>query len=346
MIAKQELMRLRGEWQLDVGVIEKDYVLGWVLAAISAESALADTWIFKGGTCLRKCYYETYRFSEDLDFTVVDGGPEEPDEMIEIFKRVSDWLVRETGIELEIDQRTFARRRNLRDQPTTQARIAYRGPNAPRGTLPKLKFDLTSDEVLVERPHRRIIVHSYSDQPLPGVGVLCYSPTELLAEKTRALATRCRPRDLYDVVHMHRHPDLIGRAERVRTVLAAKCAHAGVNVPDADSIRTSPYAQEIEREWENMLGHQLPRPLPPIRDVLGGAGGSIRLARRHADASQASSRAFQRPTRYVASSTRDRLLATGRTPGADPLCRCQPPEGRDRLPPRRGIPRTPPSRAL
>ncbi len=99
MIAKQELMRLRGEWQLDVGVIEKDYVLGWVLAAISAESALADTWIFKGGTCLRKCYYETYRFSEDLDFTVVDGGPEESDEMIEIFKRVSDWLVRETGIE-------------------------------------------------------------------------------------------------------------------------------------------------------------------------------------------------------------------------------------------------------
>ncbi len=49
---------------------------------------------------------------------------------------------------------------------------------------------------------------------------------------------------------MHRHPDLIGRAERVRTVLAAKCAHAGVNVSDTDSIRTSPYAQEIEREWE------------------------------------------------------------------------------------------------
>ncbi len=108
MIAKQELMRLRGEWQLDVSVIEKDYVLGWVLAAIAAEPALANTWIFKGGTCLRKCYYETYRFSEDLDFTVVDGGPEEPDEMIEIFKRVSDWLARETGIELEIDQRTLA----------------------------------------------------------------------------------------------------------------------------------------------------------------------------------------------------------------------------------------------
>jgi predicted nucleotidyltransferase component of viral defense system len=105
--------------QLDIGVIEKDYVLGWVLAAIAAEPALADTWIFKGGTCLRKCYYETYRFSEDLDFTVVDGGLEESDKLIEIFKRVSDWLARETGVELEIDQRTFARRRNLRGQSTT-----------------------------------------------------------------------------------------------------------------------------------------------------------------------------------------------------------------------------------
>jgi hypothetical protein len=57
---------------------------------------------------------------------------------------------------------------------------------------------------------------------------------------------------------MHRHPDLIGRAVRVCTILAAKCAHAGVTVPDANSIRTSPYAQEIEREWENMLGHRLP----------------------------------------------------------------------------------------
>jgi len=27
-------------------------------------------WIFKGGTCLRKCYFKDYRFSEDLDFTI------------------------------------------------------------------------------------------------------------------------------------------------------------------------------------------------------------------------------------------------------------------------------------
>jgi predicted nucleotidyltransferase component of viral defense system len=29
--------------------------------------------IFKGGTCLRKCYFPNYRFSEDLDFTSTDA---------------------------------------------------------------------------------------------------------------------------------------------------------------------------------------------------------------------------------------------------------------------------------
>lgn len=64
MIPKRELIDLRNEWQLDLAVIEKDYALGWLLAAIANEAALTDTWVFKRGTCLRKCYYETYRFSE------------------------------------------------------------------------------------------------------------------------------------------------------------------------------------------------------------------------------------------------------------------------------------------
>jgi hypothetical protein len=52
-------------------------------------------------------------------------------------------------------------------------------------------------------------------------------------------------------------------------VLAQKCAHAEIEIPTAESIRDSPYREEIEREWENMLGHQLPRPLPPFADFWG-----------------------------------------------------------------------------
>ncbi|MDA8067639.1 MAG: nucleotidyl transferase AbiEii/AbiGii toxin family protein [Actinomycetota bacterium] len=262
MITQRELAVLRGEWMLDQGVIEKDYVLGWLLAGIASHAGLAQTWVFKGGTCLRECYYETFLFSEDLDFTIVDGGPEEPEALMDIFAQVTEWVREESGIELVLDSKSFQRKRNRRGQPTTQGRLAYRGPNN-NPTMPKVKLDLTSDELLADRPVFRRIGHPYSDQ-LPVDGLLCYSIPELFGEKLRALAERCRPRDLYDVVHMHRHPDLIGQARGVHAVLEQKCSHAAIDIPTAESVRSSPFRAEIESEWEHMLGHQLPKPLAPF----------------------------------------------------------------------------------
>lgn len=289
MIPRRELDELRSEWSLDLGVIEKDYVLGWLLAGIANHPDLAETWIFKGGTCLRKCYYETFRFSEDLDFTVIDGGPEEVGDLERIFLDVAGWLREESGIELVLGEGPFQRRQNRRGKPTTQGKIAYRGPNETRGTLPKVKFDITSDEALTQAPVLRAIGHPYSDHPLPVDGVMSYAIDELFGEKLRALAERCRPRDLYDVVHLHRHPDLVGRSSAVRAVLQGKCEHAGIAEPTLESILATKFRAEIESEWENMLGHQLPRPLPPfagfwatLDDVFGWLGGTrptVRLPR-------------------------------------------------------------------
>ena len=72
VIEKQEISELARELSLDLHVVEKDFVLGWLLAGIAANADLSENWVFKGGTCLKKCYFETYRFSEDLDFTVTD----------------------------------------------------------------------------------------------------------------------------------------------------------------------------------------------------------------------------------------------------------------------------------
>lgn len=149
MIPQRELAALRAEWTLDQGVIERDYILGWLLAGIAHHEALNRTWVFKGGTCLRKCYYETFRFSEDLDFTIVDGGPEEPEDLTRVFGEIAEWLLEESGIELVLDERSFQRRQNRRGRPTTQGRIAYRGPNG-NPNMPKVKLDLTADEVLVD----------------------------------------------------------------------------------------------------------------------------------------------------------------------------------------------------
>jgi predicted nucleotidyltransferase component of viral defense system len=67
VIDRAEILRLADELGLEARVVEKDYVLGWVLTGISRDPLLANSWVFKGGTCLKKCYFETYRFSEDLD---------------------------------------------------------------------------------------------------------------------------------------------------------------------------------------------------------------------------------------------------------------------------------------
>ena len=49
--------------------------LGWFLVAVAEHPQAGSQWVFKGGTCLKKCYLETYRFSEDLDFSLLPGEP-------------------------------------------------------------------------------------------------------------------------------------------------------------------------------------------------------------------------------------------------------------------------------
>jgi predicted nucleotidyltransferase component of viral defense system len=56
-------------------VLERDYLLSWILAAIGRHETLSETLVFKGGTSLKKCYFGSYRFSEDLDFSTLPGVP-------------------------------------------------------------------------------------------------------------------------------------------------------------------------------------------------------------------------------------------------------------------------------
>jgi len=56
-------------------VLERDYLLSWVLAGIGQVDSLRETLVFKGGTALKKCYFGDYRFSEDLDFSGLEGVP-------------------------------------------------------------------------------------------------------------------------------------------------------------------------------------------------------------------------------------------------------------------------------
>ena len=274
MITSREIANAANEWHLRHDVVEKDYVLGWLLAGI-AHHPLTERWAFKGGTCLRKCWFETYRFSEDLDFTV-GAADIDPGRLTGVFVEIGAWLMQQCGLAIHVEQASFRQRRNKRGKPTIEGRLGYSGPLASPST-PKVKLDLTADEVLVRPLELRPVFHPFSDvRPVGHRGdhladVRSYSLPELMGEKLRALAERCRPRDLYDVIHTHRHPDLIGRDREVRNVLVTKCAHAGIDVPTLESIQATAFRAEIETEWQNMLGHQLPY-LPPFETFWSELG--------------------------------------------------------------------------
>jgi predicted nucleotidyltransferase component of viral defense system/DNA-directed RNA polymerase subunit RPC12/RpoP len=262
VIDRRELLAAAANLGLLPNVVEKDYVLGWLLAGIYNHPALAEQWIFKGGTCLKKCYFETYRFSEDLDFTLTDESHLKLDFLVETFRDISAWVYEQTGIEVPPDKVSFEVFQNRRGRAAGQGRISYRGPIAPSyGDLPRIKLDLTVDEVLVLPPVDRPVSHPYNDAPEGGITAHCYSYEEVFAEKVRALAERTRPRDLYDVVNLFRHDEFHPAAPVIRDALAQKCAFKGIPFPSLTAL--SPVHEELVGDWSVMLSHQLPS-LPPV----------------------------------------------------------------------------------
>lgn len=279
MIDRQEIMEFAREFGLAPHVIEKDYVLAWMLAGISADPDIGPSWVFKGGTCLKKCYFETYRFSEDLDFTLTEPAHLDEKFLVTTFARVAEWIYEQAGIEVPRDTIRFEFYDNPRGKRSAQGRVAYRGPMGRGGDAPRVKLDLTNDEVLVLEPTVREVHHPYSDRPEVGMNIRCYSFEEVFAEKIRALAERGRPRDLYDVIHLYRHDELRPDRTKVYSTLERKCEFKGIVVPTMASIEGDQRRVELEADWAAMLGHQLPA-LPPVRAILAGITWAIWLAPR------------------------------------------------------------------
>lgn len=253
MITHQEIKNLVGEWGLREDVIEKDYVIGWVLWGISTNPELSKYWAFKGGTSLKKCYIETWRFSEDLDFTVIPDGPVKPEDVAPLIEDVIERVHEESGIDFSIKPPAF---KHYDHHHYTEGSIYYRGPrNSP--SLPRIKMDISGSEKVVCPTVLRNISHPYTDSFPEITQVRCYSFEEVFAEKIRAMGERGRPRDLYDIVHLFRRKDISIQPELLKSVLEKKCHSKGIPVPTLESIRNSSTKGELVSEWKNMLAHQL-----------------------------------------------------------------------------------------
>ncbi len=102
MIQPAEISKMAHRLRLGDKTIEKDYVLTWVLYAIAA-TPLRDLLAFKGGTAIKKTYIPDYRFSEDLDFTLLDTRWTNS-KLLEAVEALFPWLVREANITLAIQR--------------------------------------------------------------------------------------------------------------------------------------------------------------------------------------------------------------------------------------------------
>ena len=253
-------MDVAGQLSLDPRVIEKDYVIGWVLAGIFNHHLLSKNWIFKGGTCIKKCFFDTKRMSEDLDFTLIDPGQLNIDFLTSAFKEISEWVYEQSGLNIAADKRHAPLYVDLYENPrgniSCEARIYYRGPITRQYSAPKIKLDLTGDEKVVCPPVQSTVNHPYSDFVSSFFFSYSYSFEELFAEKIRALVERSRPgaRDLYDVVNLYRYCSAQA-ASPLREILQQKCAFKGFELPSLIDIESK--KEEFFRQWEQQLSHQI-----------------------------------------------------------------------------------------
>lgn len=267
MIGKTEIIQIAGQLGLNPHVVEKDYALGWLLAGMFANKRISDSWVFKGGTCLKKCFFETYRFSEDLDFTLKDEAHLDLAFLKDVFAEIGEWVYEQCGLEMPADRQDFDIYDNSRGHKNCQGKISYRGPVSPTtGGWPRIKLDLTADERIVLPPTELLVFHPYSDAPDDGITVLSYAYEEAFGEKIRALAERTRPRDLYDVINLYRNEEARPSASVLLNVLRHKCAFKGIPVPKAADL--DPFRAALEAAWDTMLRHQLPA-LPPLASFWG-----------------------------------------------------------------------------
>lgn len=186
-----------GGRRIPEAVFERDYCLSWFLIGLS-HSPLKDILLFKGGTCIKKCYIPEYRFSEDIDFTLREELP------FENIQKNLDVAFKQTqqasGIKLH-----FSRYDRHTHENSYTFFLGYEGP-LPGVSGKKVKVDITRREKIVFPVEEKIVLKGYKEyEDMPeNAPIHVYSLDEIATEKVVALLDRARnePRDLYDIWYL------------------------------------------------------------------------------------------------------------------------------------------------
>lgn len=205
-------------------VVEKDYILDWILWGISQDEYLRSRLIFKGGTALHKMYFEDWRFSEDLDFTTV--AQVEKNELEAAIRKLCEKVKKQSGIELRKKEIIVSGDKNT--EWSFEVKIEYIGPRRQMvSPFPIIRLHITHDELLRDDPIPKVLIAPYQDLPL-DFAILTYSLEEILSEKIRTVFhQRCWPRDIYDTWRLLREAKSLINVGKALDAYRLKCAHRG-----------------------------------------------------------------------------------------------------------------------
>ena len=276
--------RLGTPWE----VLERDYLLSWLLAGIARKPTLRDTLVFKGGTALRKCYFGEYRFSEDLDFSGLEGVPL-GDEMECSVKEACETAVQllDEYAPVEITCQRYSERQ---PHPAGQEAFSIRARFPWHSRLQtRVMIEVTVDERILWSPEKRQVIHNYGE-PLEAE-VQVYPLEEIVAEKLRALLqqadmlerrgwSRSRARDYYDLWRvLGTYRDRMDMAN-FDLLLREKCAVRGVAFTGPEDFFHDRILAYVKETWEQWLGPLVPG-LPAFDTVTSGLRPQVRALFSH-----------------------------------------------------------------
>lgn len=183
MLSKNELEELAKSSGLKLHQQEKDYMQMIVLYHIYRK--IAKELVFKGGTALEKVY-GLNRFSEDLDFTKngeVDIG--------EVLERALAGI-RNYGIDCRL------KKEKPRFEFSEKYKLAAKGPLYEGETSRVfVRIEISGREKPILEADTMNIFPAYRD--IPNFSLAAMPLKEIAAEKVRAVFSRDKPRDVYDL---------------------------------------------------------------------------------------------------------------------------------------------------
>jgi len=270
MILQKEIITIAHAKGVKTNTIDKDWILGHFLNTMYSFEEVRQNFVFKGGTCLKKCYFEDYRFSEDLDFTLLDESFTVDSKFINKITKQSELI---SGAKFYFERKKL--QKSKEEEQGYEIKIAFWGANHKPNQRPLppsrwqtyIKLDISFSEKILTAPVLKPIFHDYSDKEKINQIIPVYSLYEVISEKLRSLIQRNRPRDIYDIWTLS---NFFSENEyvKIKELLYEKAKAKNIKIADITDFVNNEKARKNKRAWNSSLGDHLPETMLPDFDEV------------------------------------------------------------------------------